>query len=230
MKKQSLSLIAALMVFLSAGSVFAAENIGFYIGVSGGFVIPQTMEISTPYNSADKFDATLDKGYLLSIKTGWNTPFTRRIMAMEIEYMYINNDFDNSKVVSDSYYPSGSATLNGNMSIHALLFNLKGRYPEGPIHPYAGFGLGSAFSSVGDITEREYGGSGRDIWTGASGVGFCWQFLAGVDFDIAPHMSLGIGYKYFAAYPRIGHDYGDGIYADLDYRASIITLGFNFTF
>ena len=157
--------IATVMVFLSADFVFAAENsnTGFYIGVSGGFVIPQTMEISAPYNSADKFDATLDNGYLLSIKTGWNTPFTRRILAMEIEYMYINNDFDNSKVVSDSYYPSGSATLNGNMSIHALLFNLKGRYPEGPIHPYAGFGLGYAFSSVGDITEREYGGSGRDL-------------------------------------------------------------------
>ncbi|MCX6226560.1 MAG: outer membrane beta-barrel protein [Bacteroidia bacterium] len=223
--------IATLMVFLSAGSVFAAENsnTGFYVGLSGGYVIPQTMEYSDPYYTADKFDITLDNGYFLSIKTGWNTPFTRRIMAMEIEYNYINNNFDNSKIVPSPVdgYP---ATLNANMSIHAVLFNIKARYPEGPIHPYAGFGWGYAYASVGDITDRAYDGSGTYILSGESGGGFCWQFLAGLDFDIAPHMSLGIGYKYFVAYPRIGDKYDDGIYADLDYRASIITLGLNFTF
>jgi opacity protein-like surface antigen len=220
-----------LMFLLISQAAFAAPNTGFYVGIAGGYVIPQDMTFSDPDGGADYFDAALDNGYLLSIKTGWNTPFTRKIMAMEIEYMYINNDFDNSKVVSDSYYPSGSATLNGNMSIHAVLFNMKARYPEGPVHPYVGGGLGWAFSSVGDITEREYGGPGIDIWPGASGVGFCWQFLAGVDIDIAPNMSLGIGYKYFMAYTNVGEKYSyDGYYADLDYRASIITAGLTFTF
>ena len=223
--------IGLIIIFLLfSQTAFAVENIGFYFGVSGGYVIPQTMEISNPDSSADKFDTTLDNGYLLGIKTGWNTPFTRRIMAMEIEYIYINNDFDNNKIIPSPDNPGHSATLDGNMSIHAVLFNLKARYPEGPIHPYVGGGLGYAYASVGDITEREYGGPNVSIWPGESGGGFCWQFLAGVDIDIAPHMSLGIGYKYFAAYPNIGEDYyGDGS-GDLDYRSSIITAGLTFTF
>lgn len=231
MKKRFLSCVAAsiFMLFLSFGPALAAPNTGFYIGISGGYVIPQTMEVSNPDNSAEKFDITLDNGYLLSIKTGWNTPFTRNIMAMEVEYNYINNDFDSSKIVASPYdgYPS---TLDANMSIHAVLFNLKARYPQGPIHPYAGFGLGYAYASVGDITDRAYDGSGTIILTGESGGGFCGQFLAGVDFDITPNMSFGIGYKYFVAYPTIGDEHGDGIYADLDYRASIFTAGLTFTF
>lgn len=210
------------MFLLLSQTAFAAQNTGFYFGVSGGYVIPQTMEYSDPYYSADKFDTTLKDGYLLGIKTGWNTPFTRRIMAMEVEYNYINNDFDNSEVLL-----SGT-TYDGNMSIHAVLFNLKARYPDGPIHPYAGFGLGWAFSSVGDITERDLDGSVVRIWPGESGGGVCWQFLAGVDFDIAPNMSLGVGYKFLAANTTIGTDYGDDV--DLDYRASIVTLGLTFTF
>ena len=216
-----------IMLLLFSQAAFAAQSTGFYIGISGGYVIPQNMEISNINVSTGKSDITLDNGYLLSIKTGWNNPFTRRIMAMEVEYNYINNDFDNSKIVPSPYdgYP---ARLDANMSIHAFLFNIKGRYPDGPIHPYAGFGLGWAFSSVGDITDRAYDGSGTYILSGESGSGVCWQFLAGVDFDIAPNMSLGIGYKYLAAYTNIGDDYGYD--EDFDYRASIFTLGLTFLF
>lgn len=233
MKKRFLSSvsIATLMLLMSAGSVFATPNTGFYIGISGGYVIPQTMEISDHDYSADYFDVALDNGYLLSIRTGWSTPFTRKVMAMEIEYNYINNDFDSSKIVSSPLdgYP---VTLDANMSIHAVLFNLKARYPEGIIHPYAGFGLGYAYASVGDITDRAYDGTGTYILSGESGGGFCWQLLAGVDIDLAPNMSLGIGYKYFVANPIIGDHYHHGyeIYDDLDYRASIITAGLTFTF
>jgi opacity protein-like surface antigen len=221
-----------LMFLLFSQAAFAAQNTGscFYFGFSGGYVIPQTMEISNIDNSSGKFDITLDNGYLLSIKTGWNNPFTRKIMAMEIEYNYINNNFDNSKIVPSPVdgYP---ATLDANMSIHAVLFNMKARYPEGPVHPYVGGGLGWAFASVGDITDKAYDGSGTYILSGESGGGFCWQFLAGVDIDIAPNMSLGIGYKYFMAYTNVGEKYSyDGYYADLNYKASIITLGLTFTF
>ena len=222
-----------IIIFLLFSQVaFAAPNTGFYMGISGGYVIPQAMEISDPDYSAHRLDAYLDNGYLLSIKTGWNTPFTRKVMAMEIEYNYINNNFDNDKIVPSPAdgYPT---RLDGNMSIHAVLFNLKARYPEGMIHPYAGFGLGYAYASIGDITDTAYDGSGTYILPGESGGGFCWQFLAGVDFDITPNMSFGIGYKYFAAYPTVGerdYYYDDHYYADLDYMASIITAGLTFTF
>lgn len=219
------------LFLLISQTAYAAPNTGFYFGFSGGYVIPQDMTFSDPDSGFDYFDAALDNGYLLSVKTGWNTPFTRSIMAMEMEYNYINNNFDNSKIIASPDHGGYPATLDGNMSIHAVLFNMKARYPEGPIHPYVGGGVGYAFTSIGEITEREYGGSGVEIWPGESGGGFCWQFLTGVDIDVAPNLSLGIGYKYFAAYPQnVGEEYGYGYYADLDYRASIITAGLTFTF
>lgn len=219
-----------ILFLLFAQNAFAAPQTGFYFGFAGGYVIPQTMSFSDPDDGYEYFDATLENGYNLAVKTGWLTPFTQSIMAMEIEYNYFNHDFDKSKVIPSPDYPGSLATLDGNMSLHAVLFNLKARYPQGPVHPYAGFGLGYAYASVGEITEREYGGSGTEIWEGESGGGFCWQFLAGLDFDVAPNMSIGVGYKYFAAYPTVGDEYGDGYYVDLDYRASIITLGLTFKF
>lgn len=234
MKKRFLSCVAVamLMLLVSASSVFAAENsnTGFYIGVTGGYVIPQTMTISDPDGGATYMDMTLENGYFVGVKSGWNTPFTRGIMALEMEYNYIRNELDSSKIIPSPDHDGYPVTLDGTMTIHALLFNIKARYPEGRIHPYAGFGLGYAYSSFGDITERAYDGSGTETWKSESGGAFCWQFMAGVDFDITPNLGVGIGYKYFATKPTIGDNNSDGMYVDADYRASIITMGLTFTF
>jgi opacity protein-like surface antigen len=223
MKKGFFSCVAivALAIFLSAGSVFAAENsnTGFYVGISGGYVIPQSLSI-TPKESGDtgKFDATLDNGFLVGVKAGWNTPFTNRIMALEMEYNYIRNNFDNSK-----YIPEIDGTLDGTVSVHALLFNVKARYPEGRFHPYVGAGLGWALVQVGDLKTSD------STMPGQSGNAFCWQLLAGLDFDITPNFGVGIGYKYLATSPTIGSS-GNKLYLDTDYRTSIVTLGLTYTF
>jgi opacity protein-like surface antigen len=216
-------LIAALMLLLSAGSVFAAENAntGFYVGISGGYVIPSTLSITPKDSDTGQFDATLNNGFLVGVKGGWNAPFTNRIMALEMEYNYICNNFDNSK-----YIPQIDGTLDGTISVHALLFNVKARYPEGKFHPYAGAGLGWALVQVGDLT-----GTGGGVIKGDIGNAFCWQLLAGLDYDITPNIGLGIGYKYIASSPTIGSSNGgDKIYADVDYKASVVTLGLTYTF
>jgi len=215
--------IVALAVFMSAGSVFAADNAnsGFYIGISGGYVIPSSLSITPKDSDTGKFDATLDNGFLVGVKAGWNTPFTNRIIALEMEYNYIRNNFDNSK-----YIPTIDSTLDGTISVHALLFNVKARYPEGRFHPYAGAGLGWSLVQLGDLTGTGGGGGVK----GDIGNAFCWQLLAGLDFDITPNFGVGIGYKYLASSPTIGSSNGDKIYADVDYKASIVTLGLPYTF
>ena len=229
--------VATLMVFLSASSVFAEGeatkgNTGFYIGISGGYVIPQTLTISDPDSSFKYTDATLKNGYLAGVTAGWLTPFTRRIMALEMEYNYIfGTDFDNGKIISVNLPQDlvGHGTFDGTIRIHALLFNAKARYPEGRFHPYAGFGLGYAYSQVGDITVRGPGGS--VIIPSESGGAFCWQLMTGLDFDITPNFSVGVGYKYFATKPTIGDkDSEERIYVATDYKASIVTVGLAYTF
>jgi opacity protein-like surface antigen len=213
-----------LMFMLLSQAAFAAENsnTGFYVGISGGYVIPQALSITPKDGGSDtKFDATLNNGYFVGVKSGWNTPFTNRIMAMEIEYNYIRENFDNSK-----YIPEIGTTLDGTMGVHALLFNLKARYPEGQIHPYVGAGLGWSLVQLGDLTTGDGGSVKGDI-----GNGFCWQLLAGVDFDITPNVGVGIGYKYLATSPTIGSaGTKNKIYADTDFKASMVTVGLTFMF
>ena len=213
---------------LFSQTAFAANNKGFYIGVSGGYVIPQTMTMSEPHYGDT--DTTLENGGFVGVKSGWLTPFTRRIMALEMEYNYIfGTDFDKSKVVNLAGWGPG-ALLDGTIGVHALMFNMKACYPEGPVHPYAGVGLGYAYFQVGDITARDGGGGFIDSIPAGSGGAFSYQFMAGLDLDIAPKISLGIGYKYFAAKPTIKEDTFWVKDYDLDYRISIISLGLTFTF
>jgi opacity protein-like surface antigen len=142
---------------------------------------------------------------------------------MEYNYIFAAG-FDNTKLVENL-----GGTIDGSISVHALMFNTKARYPDGPIHPYIGAGLGYSYFEIGDVTEREWGGPGVHHMDGVSGGGFCYQFMAGVDFDVAPNLSFGIGYKYFAALPTIGSE-TDELYSKLDYKAHMITLGLAFMF
>lgn len=222
--------IGLIIIFLLFSQVaFAAQNTGFYFGFSGGLVIPQTMTMSEPYYGDT--DTTLKNGGFVGVKSGWLTPFTRRIMALEMEYNYIfGTDFDKSKVVDLAGWGPG-ALLDGTIRVHALMFNMRARYPEGPIHPYVGAGLGYSYFQIGDITARDGGGGIIDVIPGGSGGAFSYQFLGGIDFDISPNMSIGIGYKYFAAKPEINEDYyWDNYDYELDYKTSIISLGLTFTF
>ena len=54
--------------------------------------------------------------------------------------------------------------------------------------------------------------------------------MTGVDFDITPNVAVGIGYKYLAANTTIGDKNSDKVYADADFKASMITAGLTFTF
>lgn len=226
-------IVLIFMFLLLSQTAFAAQNTGFYIGVVGGYVMPQEMTMSDPYYYGPDTDAELDDGFLVGFKTGWNTPFTRGIMALEMEYNYISGaDFDNSKLVD--VFGEGLGTLNGDIDIHAVLFNIKARYPQGRVHPYIGMGIGYAYFDVGDIRVQDP--SEKYLIPDSSGGGFCYQFLAGLELDITPNLSLGIGYKYFGAEPDIDEDnyWDDDSYwspnYDLDYKASIITMGLTFTY
>jgi opacity protein-like surface antigen len=114
-----------LMFLLFSQTAFAAQNTGFYFGISGGYVIPQSMTMSESYYGDT--DTTLENGGFVGVKSGWLTPFTRRIMALEMEYNYIfGTDFDKSKVVDLA--GGGPSTLDGTIRVHAFLFNIKARF------------------------------------------------------------------------------------------------------
>jgi len=50
------------MILLFSQAAFAAQNTGFYIGVLGGYVMPQEMTMSDPYSWRPDTNAELDDG------------------------------------------------------------------------------------------------------------------------------------------------------------------------
>jgi opacity protein-like surface antigen len=196
MKKRSgfLFFVLICLLFLFSGVATADDTKGIYIGILGGYVIPADMKNTfTDSDLSPKYDTAQDKGYLVGAKVGYLTPFTKRIMAIEMEYNRIEQKFDTSKSYT---FPGGTPfIMDSKVQIDALMFNLLGRYPEGAFHPYIGAGAGYANVRINDIAI--YSPQGRWIESfssGSKGV-FAYQFLVGIDFDVIKNINIGLGYK-----------------------------------
>jgi len=211
-----ISVLFVLSLFLSPA--LAAEEAGpFYMGILGGYVMPRDMTLHAKDGSYVDFDATLKNGGVFGIKAGYLPPFASKYLATELEYNYIfGTDFDSGK----TYSAISNQSLDGTNKIQALFLNFKLRYPEGAFHPYIGIGPGYSWFQAGDIT------SGGTTMPGETSSQFCWQLLAGLDYDITKNWGVGLGYKYFQVKPS----FGGQINADYDYTTHMITLGVNYAF
>ncbi|GAB6269186.1 MAG: OmpA family protein [Smithella sp.] len=149
MKKHSfpyLVLIVASFLLLTFSSFLsAAEPINstkepveiyhpFYIGVFGGWVIPDELE---PDNGPS---INLNQSWAVGAKAGYIFPF--KWLAAEVEYMYLHDqDVDDP---GTEHYKSNN-----------LMANLILRYPYGMIRPYIGAGAGWSLGEIagGSIDE-----------------------------------------------------------------------------
>lgn len=215
--KRTILILALLAFVLLSPLAHAAEVTGpFYVGVLGGYVMPSNMNVHDKTGATADFDASLNNGGLVGVKVGYLPPFASGYLATELEYNYIfNTDLDNSKTTA-------VGTLDGSNKIHAFFLNFKLRYPEGALHPYVAVGPGYAWFNAGDLKISPAGTTSSGDTAGK----FCWQIMAGLDYDITRNWGVGIGYKYFQVKPSIG----GGINSDYDYKASIVTVGVNYTF
>ena len=171
----------------------AAEKGGFYAGVFGSFVMPDELDIE---DGGEKVD--LDDSFALGIKGGLIIP-QNPWLAPELEYTYLGEqDFDNTNV-------------DGNFSAHNFMANLLLRYPEGKIHPFVGVGIGISRGTV------EIGSWDEDD------TAFAWQLMAGVNFELAPKISLDLAYKYFNSEYDIEN-------VDVEAQNHIIQVGVNYHF
>jgi opacity protein-like surface antigen len=193
--------ITGLFLFVILSVPFSAlaeegNNLGLYVGVLAGVSIPADMNTNitgkTPAAFSVNQDISLDTGWLAGAKVGYLTPFTKRILAVELEYYHVGNGFDSGKT-----YPAlASLKLDGNVNIDTVMFNLIGRYPEGRIHPYVGGGVGYAYLQVDKIKGSL---AGTDLLNASSGSDnvFAYQILGGVNYDITKNWFAGLEYKFF---------------------------------
>jgi len=195
--KQLLVSIFALFFIFSAMTSYAAGPGPYYAGVFGGYVIPDKMKLE---NGSESRDVSFKNSWALGAKVGYILP-SWKYLALEAEYFYLaKQDVD-------------EAGASGNYSANNLMFNALLRYPEGNIHPFLGAGIGCSWAAVSDLNAP----------VDATGNGFAWQILAGVNFDIAPNWSADVAYRYFSS------KYGiEGV--DITAKNNLLLLGINYHF
>jgi opacity protein-like surface antigen len=182
----------------------------FYVGIFGGYVAPEDMTWRSSVTGASA-DLALDDSGMMGIKFGYVFP-QQRALAVELEWNYMFEQSIPPQVI-------GGVRESGDVALSNFLVNLILRYPEGRIHPYVGAGIGA--SSVNIRNTESVGGI---VYVAEeTETGFAWQFLAGVNVELAPNLSADLAYRYFGTNP-------DFTLIDVDYRAHAVTLGLNFHF
>jgi opacity protein-like surface antigen len=211
--KVALPVVLAAVIFLTGAGY--AQSYGpsspLYFGVFGGYVAPQDMTWTSKVTGVSA-DLALDSSGMMGLKMGYILP-QARALAFELEWNYMFNQTIPSQVVS-GVRESGEVALN-NFLVNVIL-----RYPEGKIHPYVGGGIGA--SSMYLQNTESIGGRVVNV-ADETATGFAWQFLAGVNVDLAPNLSADLTYRYFGTNPGFS-------LIDVDYRTQAITFGINFHF
>jgi opacity protein-like surface antigen len=211
--KVALPVVLAVVIFLTGAGY--AQSYGpaspLYFGVFGGYVAPQDMTWTSNVTGTSA-DLSLDSSGMIGFKMGYILP-QARALAFELEWNYMFDQNIPPQVVS-GLRESGEVALN-NFLVNVIL-----RYPEGKIHPYIGGGIGA--SSMYIQNTESIGGVVVNV-ADESATGFAWQFLAGVNVDLAPNLSADLTYRYFGTNPGFS-------LIDVDYRTQAITFGLNFHF
>mgnify|MGYP000873214533 CR=1 FL=1 len=200
----SVLVLSGMLLFTAVPAATAKEAGPFYVGLYGGWVMPQDLE------PEDGDDVPLKDSWALGAKFGYIIPQVKWL-AVELDYAYLaEQDID-------------QAGVDGDFKASNLMVNLIARYPEGKIRPYIGAGIGWSWGAL------EASGSVGGI-TGAvdeSDNAFAWQILAGVNFEITPQWSADLGYRYFSSkytFNVVGED------VDFTAKSHMILIGVNFHF
>jgi len=202
-------------LLLTTVPVASAQQAGpFYVGVLGGFVAPDDLEVTKGGGSSRDID--VDDSWAIGAKFGYIIP-QLKWLAAELEYTYLAKQDYGATISNVERY-------DGDFAAHNVMANVLFRYPQGKIHPYVGFGLGI---STATLEETTLGGVSVYNYDDDD-TAFASQFIAGVNFEIAPNISADLAYKYFYS----EYDFNDyyGIDTDVEAGNHLFTAGINFHF
>ncbi|NCA82334.1 MAG: porin family protein [Opitutae bacterium] len=214
-------IVLGIWIAWMAAPGWAGDGKPFYAGVSGGLAMPMDMLEEWSWEergqSAD-LKEELKNGLLAGVKAGYVPPALGGFFAAEVEYSYQRAEFD--KIMSPGF-AAGPHAISGfyspatdsHVEFQSLFLNLLVRYPDGKVHPYAGIGPGVTRCSV-SFNEANLTTEGFGFAETGDDTAFCWQAVAGVDFDVAERVVVGAGYRYFAAEPSF--TWANGTQSDYD--------------
>jgi opacity protein-like surface antigen len=214
----TLAILFAVYPFQSASAqvegYHSGYQVGGYLGIWGGYTISPDLNSGYyddwHYHEED-LRLDIDETSVFGAKVGYNHPLLRAL-ELELEYSYLNPDITDHN------------TVVGDIKFNNFMFNIIAKIPRGIIHPYWGAGFG--------LSHHEMSAKAPEVIVGKDDTSFAWQLLTGVEIDLANHLVMDIGYRYFVTELKFINDIEseDKKYKDADFTTSMITLGLKFFF
>jgi opacity protein-like surface antigen len=190
---------------------------GYHLGIIGGLVVNHDASFEVLGRS---FDVELNDSAFFGVRAGYTLP-TVKYCRLEVEFNHIfDQDADNQTILSSG---TNSLSINGQVNLNNLLFNIIFIYPEGVIRPYVGAGLGWSWFQVNGTASANIGGTTYVLSDSARADSFAWQFMAGVELRANDNFSFDFSYRYLGTDPKINE-------FDIEYRAGLLALGLNIYF
>ena len=154
----------------------SAENTGFwdntYISVSAGG--NWTDDLRSPSGSY-----SFDPGYRIGVAPGFR-PIPYAAIEVELGFMWNN--------VNDRATAAGTVKSDGDFWRVPFLINVIGQYPLKDFTPYIGFG--------GGVIYQDFTASGAGFKVSDTRSDSAFQALAGFNYKLSDHLSIGASYKY----------------------------------
>lgn len=226
-KRTALLATTAFAALAFAAPAHAAGT--WYLSVTGG---ANWLEDDNFFSSIPAVTDTLtvasdgDAGWLVAGAVGYSLAQVTPGLRAEVEVAYRDNQVDGVFSSSDGGAAT-TGTLDYDHSALSVMANVWYDFDVGGIRPYIGGGLGWA-----DVEADGTYLTALLVATpfSVSDSGFAWQAGAGVNFQVAPSMQLGVGYRYFSGpevrlLPPIATNTASGE-LDYDNHAATVTLTF----
>lgn len=196
MRMKQLWLATAAMAALAGAQQAQAD--GMYVSVFGGanFLKDDSNNggVSGFYTSHESFDA--DTGFVVGAAIGTGLDNWVKGLRIELEASYRRNDVGGAWS-EETFWSTSSGSIDANMSTFSIMSNVAYDFDVGmKVKPYVMAGAGWARSHF-DGALVTTGGSqwGNSFDTESSG--FAWQLGAGINYEVAPGVDVGLGYRYF---------------------------------
>ncbi len=206
----------------------AADRPIFYLEATGGYNLVHDQDLVNDrflFDVVTVAEARYDPGYVLGGAIGMRLG---RIVRMEIEGAYSQNDFDEIDW-SDPFFKTGNFKTSGRISVLSVMFNTFADIPTGTrFTPFVGAGIGLLRVKLDDVADAD----GPLFDDELNGIGL--QFGTGLGFAVTDALTLSLQYRFLAGWlletiepkqPALaGDDLGFG------YAASSFRLGLRYHF
>ena len=190
-------LLASSALALLAGATEAQAS-GMYISVFGG-ANWQADSSSVNPTTIESFNVDPDTGFVVGGAVGANLTKWVNGLRAEVEVAYRRNDVGGNWTTSTG---STGGLIDGNVSNFSIMANVWYDFDLGwKIKPYVGGGVGWARAEVDGaaVTTFTDGGPTTGLFTtfDLTSTGFAWQLGLGFNYEAAPGVDVGLGYRYF---------------------------------